>query len=179
MALDRASPTGTAEAAAAAPSCAAPLEELSMGAPAEAQATALLPATAAAAMAAAAGAGRQESALQPQCAIIMGAAAEAPEVSTSHAEPLPARELSAQYLGVRADLSAAVIPPGGAGVAWDHFPNHLGDGIRARLLALATLHLHAGAGAAPDAVRELPANSNRVLLGAANNCELYQERVIR
>ena len=104
---------------------------------------------------------------------------DAPEVSTLHWEPLPPREPSQQCQGLWQELQAGIIPPAEAGISWDHFPNHLGEGIRSRLLALATLHLGAGAGACPAAVRELPANSNRVLLGAALNCELYQERVIR
>jgi hypothetical protein len=144
-----------------------------------------------AAAAAAAGAGtqaaaavrppsKQENALQPQCAMVAGAAlGDAPEVSTLHWEPLPPREPSQQCQGLWQELQAGIIPPAEAGISWDHFPNHLGEGIRSRLLALATLHLGAGAGACPAAVRELPANSNRVLLGAALNCELYQERVIR
>lgn len=180
MALDRASPTGAAAAAsagaaprdAAAPSAVA----LSQGSPPP-----LLPDDPPPVSAAEAAA-RQESTLLPQCAVMTGAALEPPEVSTCHVEPLPAQEPSAQHLAVRADLAAAVIPPGGAGISWDAFPNHLGDGARARLLALATLHLSGaggGEGAPPAALRELPANCNKVLLGAALSCELYQERVIR
>ena len=125
------------------------------------------------------------SALLPQCAVMTGTALDAGEVSTCQLEPLPAREPGAQYLAVREELRAALVPPGQAGVSWELFPDHLGEGARARLLALATLHLGAGGAGAggapafPAAVKELPANSNRVLLGAANSCELYQERVIR
>lgn len=166
----------------------APAVELSLCAPAEAQATDLPPLAVGAAPPAPS---KQESALQPQCAIMTGAALEM-EVSTSQLEPLPPREPSQQYHTVRAGLQETIIPPGEAGVNWDHFPNYLGEGIRARLLSLATLHLTAapptgaaaGAAAAaaapfPAAVKELASNSNRVLLGAANSCELYQERVIR
>ena len=176
MALDRASPTPAAAASGgdAPPPLAVPAAAaLSQGSLPPAPAAEALPPAAADAAA------RQESTLLPQCAVMTGAALEPPEVSTSHVEPLPAAEPSAQYLAVRADLAGAVIPPGGAGISWDAFPNHLGDGARARLLALATLHVGAGGGGAPAALRELPANSNKVLLGAANNCELYQERVVR
>ena len=64
--------------------------------------------------------------------------------------------------------------------AWLEFPDHIGDGVRTRLTTLATIHLtEAGASRCPDQVRQLTANSNRVLLAGAPNCELYQERVIR
>lgn len=169
-----------------------PAVELSLGAPADAQATHLpQPASLVAAPSLPRGNGdalgpsapsRQESALQPQCAILTGAALDQ-EVSTAQLAPLPPRELSQQYQTVAAGLRAALIPPEATGVSWDHFPNFLGDGTRARLQSLATLHLGppaaAEAAAFPAAVKELPANSNRVLLGAAINCELYQERVIR
>lgn len=115
----------------------------------------------------------------PQCAVVLGTPLEPAEVSTSHLEPLPQQQPSPHYLAVRADLAAAVIPPEAVGINWDHFPNHLGEGVRSRLLSLATLHLRAPPGSCPAAVRELHANSNRVLLGAAISCELYQERVIR
>jgi hypothetical protein len=131
---------------------------------------------------------KQDSALLPQCAIVTGGALDAPEVSQRpgggevEAEaalpPLPPRDPSPHYLAVKAELTAGIIPPDQAGVEWERFPNHLGEGVRSRLLALATLHLRPGGGA-PAAVRELPANSNRVLLGAATHCELYQERVVR
>ncbi|KAL4449051.1 hypothetical protein ABPG77_007768 [Micractinium sp. CCAP 211/92] len=182
-----AQPAGTANGA--------PAVELSLGAPADAQATDLPPP---ASLAAAPGqqrcdaAGpsapsRQESALQPQCAVAMGAALDQ-EVSTAQLAPLPPREPSQQYNAVAAGLRAAIVPPEDTGVNWDHFPNFLGDGTRARLLALATLHLSpeatpaavAAHAAYPTfAIKALPANSNKILLGAANNCELYQERVVR
>lgn len=65
--------------------------------------------------------------------------------------------------------------------SWDAFPNHLGEGVRARLLSLATLHLSSGdvAAAVPAAVKQLPSNSNKVLFGAPTNCDLYQVRIIR
>lgn len=174
-----------AEAAAAAflkgDSVAAPTMELSLGAPAETQANRLHAPPAPI---------KSESALLPQCAVLTGAppGAAEQEVSTRQVEQLPAREPTVQYHAAKASLHAALIPPGQAGVSWDAFPNYLGEGIRARLLSLATLHLSvppapvAGQPAPapfPAAVKELPANSNRVLLGAANSCELYQERVMR
>ena len=63
-------------------------------------------------------------------------------------------------------------------ISWDQFPNYLGEGIRSRLLGLATLHL-LKPGRYPAAVKEMPSNSNKVLLGGPPSCELYQERVIR
>jgi hypothetical protein len=92
---------------------------------------------------------------------------------------MPRRQPSQQFQAVKEALEKAVVPPAQAGISWDRFPNHLGEGTRSRLLALATLHLAPGAASAPKAVRELPANSNRVLLGAPTSCELYQERVLR
>lgn len=182
-----AQPAGTANGA--------PAVELSLGAPADAQATDLPPPASLAAAPAqqrcdAAGPSapsRQESALQPQCAVAMGAALDQ-EVSTAQLAPLPPREPSQQYNAVAAGLRAAIVPPEDTGVNWDHFPNFLGDGTRARLLALATLHLSSEATPASVAahaayptfaIKALPANSNKILLGAANNCELYQERVVR
>ncbi|KAL4422596.1 hypothetical protein ABPG75_008793 [Micractinium tetrahymenae] len=172
-----------------------PAVELSLGAPADAQATDLPPLASLAAavplQGAAGGAAgprapsRQESALQPQCAMVTGAALDQ-EVSTAQLAPLPPREPSQQHHAVAAGLHAALMAPHDTGVSWDHFPNFLGEGTRARLLSLATLHLSppppaaaAAPAAFPAAVKDLPANSNKVLLGAANNCELYQERVVR
>jgi SpoVK/Ycf46/Vps4 family AAA+-type ATPase len=64
--------------------------------------------------------------------------------------------------------------------AWKGFGDYLGEGIKTRLLSLSTLHLtEYGASQCPEAVRKLNSNDNRILLGAAPNCELYQERVVR
>lgn len=64
-------------------------------------------------------------------------------------------------------------------VNWDAFPNYIGEGVRSRLLTLATLHLSPlAADKVPESVRQLPANANKVLLGAPTNCELYQVRLI-
>jgi hypothetical protein len=63
--------------------------------------------------------------------------------------------------------------------AWDAFPHYLGEGTAARLLSLARLHLGPGAERCPVSVRELAANSNKVLLGGPPNSELYQGRVVR
>lgn len=163
-----------AAAAAASGRGASVVEELSLGAPARARGAEALPPAPS----------KQESALLPQCAMVTGGALEAAEVSTREAAagfeaaaPLPPRDPSQQYLAVKAELSRALIRPDQAGVSWDRFPNHLGEGLRSRLLALATLHL--GAAPVPAAIKELAANNNRVLLGAATNCELYQERMVR
>lgn len=140
-----------------------------------------------------------QSALQPQYAIITGsvpagggeATAEVPAAVDGEAPPLlPAEpELSSSspaepgpprhYQLVREELAQCLLQPGGVGVSWDAFPNYLGEGAKSRLLSLATLHLTPAGIRCPPAVRELAANSNRMLLGAAVNCELFQERVAR
>lgn len=100
-----------------------------------------------------------------------------PDVST-----VPMGPSQKHYLEVKEDLTGRIEP---APVeipsdAWIKSPDYLGDGVRTRLTSLATIHLtEAGAARCPDQVRQLSANSNRVLLGAAPNCDLYQERVIR
>lgn len=66
-------------------------------------------------------------------------------------------------------MAAAVSSPpgaegsssGGPGISWDHFPNYLGEGIKSRLLSLATLHL-LRQGQYPRAVREMASNSSKV-----------------
>ena len=131
----------------------------------------------------------------PQCAVI-GAAVlpPEPEDSTVRFDPTaqaPAAEpprpeateraplvTPRQFAAAFDALLTMVVRPPDLGVEWDAFPNHLGEGARARLLALATLRLRGGEGA-PAAVLNLPCNSNRVLLGAPADCELYQERVAR
>lgn len=71
---------------------------------------------------------------------------------------------------------AAVAGSGG----WPGFSDYLGEGAKARLETVAALHLSPGAAElCPDAVRQLAANSSRILLGAATNCDLYQERLVR
>ncbi|GAB4815199.1 hypothetical protein N2152v2_002245 [Parachlorella kessleri] len=111
--------------------------------------------------------------------------------------PTAAAITSKQYLTVRDELAAALVRPAASSeqqarqhqpaaaaaatqpqISWDHFPNYLGEGIRSRLLGLATLHL-LKPGRYPAAVKEMPSNSNKVLLGGPPSCELYQERIIR
>lgn len=82
-----------------------------------------------------------------------------------------------QAAGAPERPTAAVAPLLPA-ISWDHFPNYLGEGVKSRLMALASLHL-LRTGRFPAAVTEMASNSNKVLLGAAANCELYQERVVR
>jgi len=103
-------------------------------------------------------------------------------VADASGSPGPPPQPSKQYTDVKEALINCIeeAPARIPSPAWAGFSDYLGDGIKTRLLSLATLHLtESGASRCPDAVRQLNANSNRIFLGAALNCELYQERVVR
>ncbi|KAL4530815.1 hypothetical protein Ndes2526B_g09205 [Nannochloris sp. 'desiccata'] len=123
---------------------------------------------------------------QQEVAPAEDAATAATEPGTAAADATgpsgPPPQPSKQYTDVtEALLNHIEAPPAQIpSPAWTGFSDYLGEGIKTRLLSLATLHLtESGASRCPDAVRQLNANSNRIFLGAALNCELYQERVVR
>lgn len=109
-----------------------------------------------------------------------GGSAAGPDGAIS--TPQPPAAPPKQYQTVLQDLQRQLAQgaEGAVGApAWDAFPHYLGEGTAARLLSLARLHLGPGAERCPVSVRELAANSNKVLLGGPPNSELYQGRVVR
>lgn len=86
------------------------------------------------------------------------------------------------YLSAAADIRQAIEDVDKvrtSATSWESFPYPLGRGIKARLESLATLHVSPNAAAIPTAVKNLNANTNKVILGAPPHCELYQEKLIR